>query len=488
MRKYHLLLVLLLLLPLSVLAQEKTVKGQVTDANGEPVIGAVVRVNGTSLATVTDFDGNYEISGVPEHAVLNFSYIGMKSAEVKVANGPMNITLLDDATELEKVVVIGYGVAKSKDLTSPIETVKADKIASVPSSSPMGALQGKVAGVNVVSSGTPGAGPTVTIRGLGSFGDTSPLYVVDGMFYDNINFLNNSDIEELAILKDASAAAIYGVRAANGVVIITTKKGKNIEKANISYEGYVGVQKATNLLEMTNSSQYAQMLRESGVTDYEAMLKASIEHYGGNFENNQYGADTDWYDELLRTAVITNHSVTISGGNDKATYGIGASYLYQNGIMDTDNDYKRLNFRANLDYKATKWLTVGMNAMFVNSEQQLPNNAAWQRAFNMPGIMPVYDPATADTYTDGYASPNTIGVTSNFYNPVAVADYYDSNNKSNQSLSNFYAVINFLPEKLNLRTSYSYDHTAMKATTFILLPHHKFLFYCFPIRLLFHMP
>lgn len=466
MRKFYLLFAILLLLPLTVMAQGKKVKGQVLDANGEAVIGAVVRVNGTTQAAVTDFDGNYELTDVPSHAVLTFSYLGMRSEEVKVNSDVVNVTMVEDATQLEELVVIGYGVAKSKDLTSPIETVKAAEISSVPSSSPMGALQGKVAGVNVVSSGTPGAGPSVTIRGLGSFGDTSPLYVVDGMFYNNINFLNNSDIEELAILKDASASAIYGVRAANGVVIITTKKGKNSENAKISYEGYVGVQNATNLLKMANSSQYAQMLRESGVSDYDAMLQASVDHYGGSFANNQYSADTDWYDELLRTAVITNHSLNIVGGTDKATYGIGASYLYQNGIMKTDNYYQRLNFRANVDYKATKWLTVGMNAMFITSEQQLPNNAAWQQAFNMPGIFPVYDKATADVYTDGYASPNTIGVTSNFYNPVATANFYDSNNKQYQVLSNFYAVLNLIPEKLNLRTSYSYDYTGLRATSF----------------------
>ena len=465
MTKYC-LFVLFLLLPLTALAQSDKVKGQVVDANGEPVIGAVVRVNGTNQATVTDFDGNYELSDLPHHAVLTFSYLGMKNEEVKVSSGVVNVTLVDDATQLEELVVIGYGVAKSKDLTSPIETVKSAQIASVPSSSPMGALQGKVAGVNVVSNGTPGAGPTVTIRGLGSFGNTSPLYVVDGMFYDNINFLNNSDIEEMAILKDASASAIYGVRAANGVVIITTKKGKNNENAKISYEGYVGVQKATNLLKMCNSSQYAQMLRESGVSDYDAMLQSSVEHYGGNFASNQYGADTNWYDELLRTAVITNHSLNIVGGSERATYGVGASYLYQNGIMKTDNDFKRFNLRGNIDYKATSWLTVGMNAMFVNSDQQLPNNAAWQQAFNMPGIFPVFDRATSDVYTDGYASPNTIGVTSNFYNPVATAHFYDSNNKSYQVLSNFYAVLNIIPEKLSLKTSYSYDYTGLRATAF----------------------
>ena len=175
------------------------------------------------------------------------------------SSGNLNVTLKDDFQNLNDVVVIGYGSAKAKDLTSPITVIKAADIQSTPSSSPMTALQGKVAGVNVVSSGTPGAGPTVRIRGTGSFANSSPLYVVDGMFYDDINFLNNEDIQEMSILKDASAAAIYGVRAANGVVIITTKKGTKGQKAKITYDGYIGFQKATNVLEMANSQQIEQL-------------------------------------------------------------------------------------------------------------------------------------------------------------------------------------------------------------------------------------
>ena len=461
------LLLVLAMVPVSMMAQSLgKVKGRVLDEFGEPLLGAVVRVAGTDIVTTTDYDGNYELDGVASDATLTCSYLGMTTENVKVKGGTMNISMSPDVQNLEETVVIGYGAAKSKDLTAPIETVKASDIVSVPTSSPMAALQGKVAGVNIVNSGVPGGGPTVTIRGLGSFSNTTPLYVVDGMFYDNINFLNNSDIEEMSIMKDASASAIYGVRAANGVVIITTKKGKNNERAKVSYDGYVGMQKATNVLEMSNSSQYAQMLRESEVADYLPMLQASVAKYGGNFEQNQYNSDTDWYDELLRTAVITNHSLNISGGTDKANYGVGMSYLYQNGIMDADNNYSRLNFRGNLEYKAFNWLTVGMNGVFSQSTQVLPNNAAWKHAFNMPGIFPVYDKTTADIYTDGYASPNTIGVSNNFYNPVATAELFDSQNKNYQVLSNFYAQFNLIPEKLNFRTSYSYDYSTTRATAF----------------------
>ena len=462
MRKQILTFLLLVLFsPLAMLAQQtQTVKGTVVDETNTPVIGATVKVNGSSIVTATDFDGNYVLTNVPADAVITYTYIGMQTQEVKVSGkSEINITLKEDAQNLEEIVVIGYGAAKAKDLTAPIAVVKGDDLIAQPTSSPMSALQGKVPGVNIVNSGTPGAGPTVKIRGVGSFSDSTPLYVVDGMFYDNINFLNNADIQEMSILKDASAAAIYGVRAANGVVIITTKKGRRNQKAQITYNGYVGIQQATNVLEMTNSSQYAEMLREAGEDIYSDYLKKSIEKWGGNYEANQYNADTDWYDELLRTAMITNHSLSISGGSENATYSVGLSYLSQDGIMDVENYYRRTNFRAALDYDATNWLKVGFNGVFSNSNQQLPNNAAWQQAYNMPGIIPVMD-------GDDYATPQDLGVSANLYNPVATANYYDSRNETYQVLSNFYAQLNFIPDKLSFKTSYSYDFSLVKGRTF----------------------
>lgn len=471
MRKQILTFLLCLLLsPAMLFAQQtKTVKGKVVDQNNEPVIGATVKVVGSNIVTATDFDGNYTLSNVPEGASISYTYIGMMSKEVTVRGGvsEYNVTLTDDAQNLEEIVVIGYGAAKAKDLTAPIEVVKGEELIVQPTSSPMAALQGKVPGVNIVNSGTPGSGPTVTIRGAGSFSDTTPLYVVDGMFYDNINFLNNADIQEMSILKDASASAIYGVRAANGVVIITTKKGRRNQKAQITYNGYVGVQVATNVLEMCNSHEYATMLMEADADAYGYMFENSIAQWGGNLENLQFNADTDWYDELIRPAVMTNHSLSISGGSENAIYSVGMSYLSQDGIMDTDNYYRRLNFRAALDYDATSWLKVGFNGVFSNSKQQLPNNAAWQNAFNTPSIMPVYDTSRGDdVFPDKYASPEQFGVTNNFYNPVARANYYDSKNDNYQVLSNFYAQLNILPDKLNVKTSYSYDYSTTSNTDF----------------------
>ena len=458
-----------LLLPLLVCAQ-RTVSGRVVDDSGEPLIGATVRVQGTTAGTITDFDGLFSLSDVADDAIVEVSYMGYLPQQQKAA-ADMRIVLQEDVQRLEDVIVVGYGAAKIKDLTSPIDVVKGEELTAVPTSSPMSALQGKVAGVNIVNSGVPGSGPTVQIRGIGSFSNNTPLFVVDGMFYDNINFLNNGDIEDMSIMKDASAAAIYGVRAANGVVIITTKRGKHNQRPDVTYDGYVGVQTVSNLIDMCSSDQYAEMLLEVNKRSYTRMFRNSMTMYGGTYDAEagvfHLDQNTNWYKQLLRPAVMTNHSLTINGGSEKATYGVGMSYLYQNGIMNTPNSYNRMNLRGNLEYKPFKWLTVGFNGIFVQSKQQFPNNAAWQQAYNMPGIFPVYDPTTAELYTDGFASPMTLQLTNNFYNPVATAKYYDSRNTTNQMMASAYAQFNILPDKLNLRTSYNYDYTGMEATTFI---------------------
>ena len=451
--------------------QARTVKGTVVDQVNEPVIGATINVLGTTLSGVTDFDGTFEIANVPDGATLKFTFIGMQAVEM-VASDVMNVKMQDDVRNLDEVVVIGYGSAQAKDLTSPISVVKGEELLATPSASPMAAMQGKVAGVNVVNSGTPGEGPKVQIRGNGSFTGGSPLYVVDGMFYDNIDFLNTNDIADMSVLKDASAAAIYGVRAANGVVLITTKHGNKNQPAKITYNGYYGFQKATNVLEMASSSEYATMLLEANYDAYVSTMKASIDNYGGSYANSDfhqwtYGSNTDWYKELLRTAPITDHSLSITGGGEKATYSLGVNYLQQDGVMDVNNYYKRLNFRAAIDYEATSWLKVGFNGIFSQGRQRTPNNAAWQQAFNAPGIYPVMDDQNTATFPTHYGSPQTVGFTNNFYNPVATANYQNSRNDINKYLTNFYAQITFIPSKLNLRTSYAYDYSAVHNRTYM---------------------
>ena len=469
--KKILLSILLTLVVQSTWAQSQTVNGTVLDAVGDPVIGATVKIAGTTFATVTDLDGKFTLNNVPKGAKIDVSFIGMKTKTLNATDNVL-VNMEDDSTMLDEVVAIGYGSAKAKDLTSPIAVVRAEDIANIPSTSPMSAMQGKVAGVNVVSNGIPGAGPTVRIRGNGSFSSSDPLYVVDGMFYDNINFLNPSDIKEISVLKDASAAAIYGVRAANGVVIVTTKKGMRNQSAQINYEGYVGVQHATNVLKMCNSSQYGQMLMEADYNAYSPCLKASIDRYGGSyvsddFHNWTYGSNTDWYDELLRSAVITNHAVTISGGSDKVSYSVGANYLYQDGIMNVDNNYSRVNFRGALDYDATNWLKVGFNGVYSKANQVNPNNDAWQQAFNTPCIYPVYDSQNAMAEPEKFASPSSVGYTNNFYNPIASATYFNSKNNSEQLQSSFYADFTFVPSKLHFKTAVNYSHSTIEGYVYI---------------------
>lgn len=466
------LMVCLLLITIPAFSQTKTVTGTITDGAGETLIGVSIVVEGAENGVVTDLHGKYTLSNVPENGVLIVSYLGMLPQNIKVnGRAVINVTLKEDSQQLEEFVVIGYGSAKVKDLTAPITVVKGEALASVPSTSPMTALQGKVAGVNVINNGAPGEGPIVQIRGVGSFSDSKPLFVVDGMFYDNINFLNNADIQEMSILKDASAAAIYGVRAANGVVLITTKKGSRNQKARISYDGYIGIQKAANVLELANAKEYATMLLEGNYNAYQAHFKQSIDKYGGSyadsdFHNWTFGADNDWYDHLLRTAAITNHSLNISGGSDNAVYAIGASYIYQDGIMDVDNNYKRLNLRSSLDYDATNWLKVGFSGVFSNSTQQVPNNQAWQKAFNCPPIVALYDETNEKGFPNKYGSPDAIGYTSNFYNPIATAKYFDSSKENYQVLSNFYAQLELIPTKLNFKTNYSYSFLSTQGREF----------------------
>lgn len=449
-----------------------TVSGTVTEkATDYPAIGVSVLVKGTTTGTVTDLDGKYSIPDVSPNATLVFSYIGMTTVEEPI-NGRtvINAQMAEDTQKLNEVVVIGYGTSKAKDLTAPIAIVKAEDILKHATTSPMQALQGKVAGVQIINSGQPGKGPDVRVRGIGSFGDTKPLYVVDGMFYDNIDFLNNSDIQDLSVLKDASAASIYGVRAANGVVIVTTKRGIMNKQATITYDGYVGFQKATNVLKMANSAQYSLMQQGIGDPTTLGILENSINEYGGDKQSLIPASNTSWYDELLRTAFIQNHSIDITGGTDKTAYSIGMNYTGQEGIMDAKNEYERFNMRAKADYTVFNWLKVGANVVLSNATQYLPNNAAWQSAYQTPSIMPVIDEnrKATDAYPVKFSSPSQIGFGGYFGNPVARARYNDNKTNTIQILPTFFAELNLLPEsKLVFRTAYSQDIAFMQGRNYI---------------------
>lgn len=445
----------------SAIAQNIKVTGLVKDAaNKSPIPGVNVLVKGTTRGTITNIDGAFTVD-VKASDVLVVSFVGMKTQEVRV-NGQSGLEILlnADSNTMDEVVVVGYGTSKAKDLTAPIAVVKADDIVKHATTSPMGALQGKVAGVNIISNGQPGAAPDVRIRGVGSFGDTKPLYVVDGMFFDNIAFLNNNDIEDITILKDASAASIYGVRAANGVVLVTTKKGKLNSAPVITYDGYAGIQRATNKLKMANSQQYAIMQLEKRNAADSAVIRNSIKVFGGDVAKLVPGANTSWYDQLLRDAAIQNHSIDITGGTDKSTYSFGGNYLYQEGIMNSKNDYERFNLRAKTDYKVNSWLKLGVNLVVSNSTTNAPNNAAWQAAYQSPSIFPVYDErrSAVDAYPEKFASPSQLGMANYFGNPVAAAKYFNDKTNLTQIIPTFYAELNLLPEnRLVFKTSYNQE-------------------------------
>ena len=239
-----------------------TITGRVTNAAGDPVVGASVRVKGSDAGTATDASGNFSIN-VPDGAVLIVSYVGYADQEISTAGKTtIDVVLAEGNKELEQVVVVGYGTQRKIDVTGSVATVRGEDISKQSSINPISGLQGRVAGVQITNSGAPGASPQIRIRGLGTvYGSANPLYVVDGVWFDDISFLNPADIESMNILKDASSEAIYGIRAANGVVLITTKKGKN-GKAVVNYTGYVGMQVVTNRVEMANAQEYAVLSNE----------------------------------------------------------------------------------------------------------------------------------------------------------------------------------------------------------------------------------
>lgn len=436
------------LMSVAALAQNITVEGTVLDDAGYPLIGAGVFEKGTSNGVVSDLDGHYSIS-VPSDAVIVFSFQGFSDIEEPVGGRTtINVTMALDTQFLEEVVVVGYGTQKSKDLTAPIVTVKGGELSKQTAANPMSALQGMVSGVQIIQSGAPGAAPAVKVRGVGSIGDyAAPLYVVDGAFVDNIDFLSSNDIESLTVLKDASAAAIYGVRAANGVVLVTTKKG-SMDHLSVNYDGYAGVQLPVNIMKLANKEQYVEMmnLANRNVLDWVPMSAAD------------FPGDTDWYAELVRPAMTTSHALDFSGASDRTNYSIGLSYLYQDGIMNhATNDYNRLNIRARLDQQMTGWLKVGINTVLSRYAQNNYNGNAYYQAFINPPVYNVYNDANTDAYPVNFDSPQLYGFGNSYGNPIAFA-YYNNNKETGlKGVLSTYAEFIIVPGKLNFKTTYNLD-------------------------------
>ena len=355
----------------SAYAQTVNVTGTVTSAeDGEPLIGATIQVKGTTTGSATDIDGNYAIKAQIGQTLV-FSYVGYTTREIKVDKTRIDVALLENDAVLDEVVVVGYGTQKKKLVTGATSQIKGDEIAKLNTTSPLQALQGQMPGVTITSnSGQPGTGMKVMIRGLGTIGNSSPLYLIDGVGGD-INTLNPADIESIDVLKDAASAAIYGAQAANGVVLITTKQGKE-GKTNITYDGYFGWQTVPSYTKMLNAQEYTMIQDEqqvnSGLAPYDWSSMSSI--WRTDPATGERGMiDTDWVKAMFKTpAVMQSHTIGVSGGNKTSTFAMSLGYLNQEGIAGGKDvsDYSRYNFRINSDHKLFDGiLTAGEQVSFV---------------------------------------------------------------------------------------------------------------------------
>jgi len=403
--------------------QDITVTGRVLDDKGEGLPGVNVVVKGTTNGTQTGGDGSYTLTA-PDQGTLVFSFVGFNPQEVAIAGRTaVNVTLAPDTKTLNEVVVVGYGTQQKRDVTGSIASVKGDVLVNQASQNAVSSLQGKVAGVQITNNGQPGSSPQIRIRGTGSvLGDPSPLYVVDGTFVDDISFLNQDDIASIEILKDASSAAIYGVRAANGVVLVTTKRGK-AGTPRINYNGFVGVQSVTNKVKMASASEYATLINERNAAQTLATNLPS----------------TDWFEEISRTASVHNHQLSMSGGSEKVTYSVSGSYLKQQGIVK-NNDYERITARLQTDYNATDHIKIGYSAAFTNTRSNdVPADQIFYQAFITPPVLPVFK--ANGNYGDSFDYP--LG---NFANPRATLARYNQRSNNQRLVSNVYASINFLKD------------------------------------------
>ena len=349
--------------------QKKSVTGKILSTSGESIPGVSILVKGTAHGTISDIDGNFTIKGVNSEDILVFSFIGMKEVEVTVGDQTsLDVTMEDAVIGVDEVVVVGYGTQKKSDITGSVSSVSEERLAKIPVSNVMQAVQGAVSGVNVTQvSSIPGEAPQVLVRGGGSLtASTSPYVVVDGIpiskMGGSINDINPNDIKSIEILKDASATAIYGMNGANGVILITTKNGKS-STPTIKYSGYVGVEEFAHIPEMVSPEEllarYAEGNRINGSPLYEAPVKYQYE-----VENYENGHIIDWIDEVSQTGVQQNHNISVSGGSENLTYYISGDLLDQKGVVKGYN-YKRNSIRTNIDAQVTNYLKVGTNSSIV---------------------------------------------------------------------------------------------------------------------------
>ena len=431
-----------LLLPLCLSAQQINLKGIVKDASGEGIPGASVVEKGTSNGTVAEADGSFTLKA-SQGAVLEISCVSYVTEEVKVDSRTYyEVVLRDDAELLSEVLVIGYGTIRKSDLTGAVSAISADKLKDSPVSNVGQALQGKVAGVQIIDSGTPGSNVNIKIRGLGSINNCDPLIVIDGVPTDlGLASLNTNDIERIDVLKDASAAAIYGSRGANGVVMITTKRGSE-GKGRISVSANASFQNAHNVPQMLNAAQYAQLSNE--------MMAASGRNSNPEWTNPEaLGAGTSWLDEMLNTGIVQNYTVSYSGGNDKAHYYVSGGFFDQSGIVKNVG-YKKFTFQSNSDAQVFKWLKFTNNITFSADDKT-------SGEYNIGSIMSALPVFSVKDGNGDWSGPEG---NSEWYgstrNPVGVNQVNSSTTKGYNILANISAEISFT-KWLKFKSTFGYD-------------------------------
>ncbi len=445
-------LIIALAIPFNLFAQKTTVSGVVVDNKNESIIGASVLVKGTTTGTITDIDGKFSIEAAPKD-ILVVSYIGMSPKEITVGSEKKFRIILDDDTKaLDEVVVIGYGSVKKRDVTTAITTVSTKDLTQRPIVTADQALQGKAAGVSVIKpNGLPGEGMVIRVRGTTSMNSTNdPLYVVDGVTLDNISHLSASDIESIQILKDASSAAIYGSRAANGVILITTKTGAK-GNAKISFNAYGGMTSLSKRIESLNVAQYRELLDDMGST---TVLPATLTD------------KTNWYDETFQNALTQNYQLSISNATDKLNYYLSAGYTGEQGIIKVAY-FERFNFRSNIENQIRPWLKIGANIAYSDYKNNgIVSGLGANRAgvvlsvINTPTYAPVWDENNPGQYYENFYGVN---ITSPVENMSRTADNKALNNRL---ISTGSAEITFLP-KLKLRSSITLDRLANNSTSFL---------------------
>lgn len=432
--------------------QAKTVTGTVTDVSGEPIIGANIRIKGTTTGTITDIDGNFSIEAEPQ-SVIEVSYIGYLTQETVINNQKsIRFLLKEDRKTLDEVVVIGYGVQKKADLTGSVANINTEKLNTQSNANIGQALQGKIAGVDIVSQGgAPGSGTRIMVRGIGTLNNASPLYIVDGMYMNSIDHINPNDIASIDVLKDASSAAIYGSRAANGVIIVTTKEGSNTEgKPIIDLSVNLGISTASKFLDMLDAKGWAEVTTIAR----QAIGKPALD-MATDLANKP---DNDWQDIMFRPALMQNYNLSVKGGGKYSTYYTGLGYFNQDGIVKGTN-YQRYNIQSKNDYKRGIF-SAGTNLIISFSHdkplhQELRGGMIGTILQSVP-TLEKYD----DTREGGYGG--TYGDVVNIPHPLAIIDdnIMDRYNENVKIFANLYAQIELfkgLKYKLNLTPDFSFE-------------------------------